>query len=193
MRIGIDIDGVLTNDDDYLLDCTSKYCYEHKLEGFIDPYEFEYEKLNWDQEMIDNYRKEYFFWKYVDEEPPRKFAAEVIKKLKEDGHTIYIITGRNRSNEDSEIGQKMRDKIKAWLEKNEIIYDKLMFADCPKIKEITENKIDIMIEDSPTSIPVICDVTHVFCYDTRYNRNLNCDNMTRVFSWYDIYRKIKSK
>lgn len=26
MNIGIDIDGVLTNDDDYILDFTSKYC-----------------------------------------------------------------------------------------------------------------------------------------------------------------------
>ena len=34
MNIGIDIDGVLTNDDDYILDFTSKYCYEHGLKGF---------------------------------------------------------------------------------------------------------------------------------------------------------------
>ena len=34
MNIGIDIDGVLTNDDDYILDFTSKYCYEHSLKGF---------------------------------------------------------------------------------------------------------------------------------------------------------------
>lgn len=42
MRIGIDIDGVLTNDDEYILDCTSKYCYENNLEGFIDPYNYFY-------------------------------------------------------------------------------------------------------------------------------------------------------
>ena len=34
MRIGIDIDGILTNDDNYILDFTSKYCYEHNLKGF---------------------------------------------------------------------------------------------------------------------------------------------------------------
>lgn len=31
MRIGIDIDGALTNDDEYLLNCVSKYCYKHKI------------------------------------------------------------------------------------------------------------------------------------------------------------------
>ena len=34
MNIGIDIDGVLTNDDDYIMDTTSKYVFENKLEGF---------------------------------------------------------------------------------------------------------------------------------------------------------------
>lgn len=34
MRIGIDIDGILTNDDNNILDFTSKYCYEHNLKEF---------------------------------------------------------------------------------------------------------------------------------------------------------------
>ena len=47
MNIGIDIDGVLTNDDDYILDFTSKYCYEHGLKGFDNANLYEYRKLNW--------------------------------------------------------------------------------------------------------------------------------------------------
>lgn len=46
MNIGIDIDGVLTNDDDYILDFTSKYCYEHGLKGFDNANLYEYRKLN---------------------------------------------------------------------------------------------------------------------------------------------------
>lgn len=45
--------------------------------------------------------------------------------------------------------------------------------------------------DSPEIIPEIVKVTKVLCFDNRYNRDLVYDNMTRVFSWYDIYRKIK--
>ena len=48
-----------------------------------------------------------------------------------------------------------------------------------------------MIEDSPETIPTFVKHTHVFCYDCRYNRDLKLDNMTRVFSWYDIYSKIR--
>lgn len=189
MNIGIDIDGVLTNDDEYILSCTSKYCYENNINGFIEPYRYEYRKLNWNQEQIDNYRNKYFD-EYVDNEPIRKFASEVIKKLREDGHKVFIITGRYKSHDDTPDGENMRERIKKWLAKNGVIYDKVVFAKVPKIRELQENEIDLMIEDSPTTIPAIKDIVKVFCFDTRYNRNLQCNNMTRVFSWYDIYMKI---
>lgn len=190
MKIGIDIDGVLTNDDDYILSCTSKYCYENNLKGFIDPYGYEYNKFDWDEQMIDDYRDKYF-GEYIDNEPIRKYAGEVIKKLKEDGHEIFIITGRNKTYEDTEDGENMRIRVKNWLEKNDVVYDKLVFAKVPKIKELKENQIELMIEDSPTTIPIIKDVVKkVLCFDTRYNQEVKFDNVTRVFSWYDIYMKI---
>ena len=35
MKIGIDIDGVLTNDDDYILDTATKFCLENKTDVAI--------------------------------------------------------------------------------------------------------------------------------------------------------------
>lgn len=189
MRIGIDIDGVLTNDDEYILSCTSKYCYENNLNGFVEPYEYEYRKLDWNQQILDDYRIKYFD-EYVDNEPARKFASEVINKLKNDGHEVFIITGRYKSYDNTLDGENMRLRIKNWLKKNKIEYDKLIFAKVPKIKELKENKIDLMIEDSPSTIHIIKDIVKVFCFDTRYNQELNLDNVTRVFSWYDIYMKV---
>ena len=89
MNIGIDIDGVLTNDDDYILDFTSKYCYENNLNGFDNANLYEYRKLNWDKKTINSYREEYFL-NYVKNEPARKFASEVIQKLRADGNKIFI-------------------------------------------------------------------------------------------------------
>lgn len=192
MKIGIDIDGVLTNDDDFIINCTSKYCYENNLDFFKNPYAYEYEKLDWDEDTINKYRKLYFD-DYVDNEPVRKFASEVIKKLKEDGHEIYIITARHKSHDDTLDGENMRQRIKKWLDMNEILYDKLIFARAPKTNELVENKIDLMIEDSPNMIPVMKEIVDVFCYDTRYNQKIKNDNVTRVFSWYDIYKKINEK
>ena len=48
-----------------------------------------------------------------------------------------------------------------------------------------------MIDDSPKILSEIVKVTKVLCFDNRYNRDLHYDNMIRVFSWYDIYDKIK--
>ena len=191
MNIGIDIDGVLTNDDDYLIDTITKYVLENNLEGLKRPYVYEYGKVNWSKSILDNYREKYF-WDYCKNEPTRKYASEVIKKLKDEENNIYIITSRHFTTEKTKEGEKSREITKKWLEKNKIIYDELYFSP-DKTKEIDSLKIDIMIEDSPETIPTFVKHTHVFCYDCRYNRELRLDNMTRVFSWYDIYMKIQSK
>lgn len=191
MNIGIDIDGVLTNDDDYILDFASKYCYENNLEGFKDANLYEYRKLDWDKNTINNYRKKYFL-NYIKNEPARRFSSEIIKKLREDGNKIFIISARYKTAENGNIdNENIKECTLNWLRKNKIEYDKIIFTKPPKTKEIIENKIDIMIEDSPTTIKELVKVVKVLYYDTRYNRNIEYENMIRVYSWYDVYMKIK--
>ena len=186
MNIGIDIDGVLVDEDQYIIDCTSKYCFENNIEGFTNPYACEFEKFDWSKERVEDYRNQYFN-EYVEDYPARMYASEIIKKLKEEGNNIIIITARHKSYYDAE----MQEKIKKWLEKNNIYYDELIFAKVPKLDEVKKYKIDLMIEDSVNTIVQLKDIVKVFCYDARYNRDLKCDNVTRVFSWYDIYSKYK--
>lgn len=188
MIIGIDIDGVLIDDDTYRLDHISKFCYENNLSNLEYPYAYE-DKCIWEKEIRSKYREKYF-WNYIKNAPIRNFASEVIKKLHDEGNKIIIITGRYKTRENSIIGEQMRNDTITWLEKNNVIYDEICFAECPKIKEIKEKNIDIMIDDSPEVLKEIIKVTKVLCYDNRYNRGLEYDNMIRVFSWYDIYRKI---
>ena len=123
--------------------------------------------------------------------PARAFASEVIKKLHEEGNKIIIITGRYKTQENSGIGEQMRKDTVDWLNKNNNIYDEICYAYCPKTKEIEEKNIDIMIDGSPEILSEIVKITKVLCFDNRYNRDLIYNNMTRVFSWYAIYRKIK--
>ena len=190
MNIGIDIDGVLTNDDDYFLDYTAKYCYENNLKSFVNPNLYEYKKLNWDKNTINDFRIKYFL-NYIKNEPARKFASEVTKKLKEDGHKIFIITARHKTAENGEFAnENVRECTLDWLRRNDIVYDKVIFTKTPKVREILENKIDLMIEDSPDTINELVKVVKVLYFDTRYNRHIELDNITRVYSWYDIYMKI---
>lgn len=151
---------------------------------------YEYRKLNWDENTINDYRKEYFL-NYIKNEPARKFASEVIKKLRYEENKIFIISARYKTAEYGKINnENVRECTLDWLRKNKIEYDKIIFTKPPKVNEILENKIDIMIEDSPTTINELVKVVKVLYYDTRYNRSIEHENITRVYSWYDIYMKI---
>lgn len=191
MLIGIDIDGVLTNDDDYILDYAIKYCFENNRNNYINPILYETRKFEWSEDITEDYRNKYF-WNYVENEPARRFASEVIERLHREDNQIYIITGRYKSNYETVEGQDMRKNVSKWLEKNNIYYDKLVFCNAEdKARYCVENKIDVMIEDSPYSIPMLAEKTKVFCYDCRYNQEIDMSNVLRVYSWYDIYIKIK--
>lgn len=193
MRIGIDIDGVLTNVGQFSIDYLSKYCVENDIMFDIGDSYYKIAKT-----FNINSADERKFWdKYLDfyakYEKARPFASEVIKKLKDDGHKIYIITARWLTNREDNIGNKMRETVKNWLVENEIIYDELIFTKADnenKFQEVIDNDIDIMIEDSPTNINELANLTHVFCYNADYNKNCNGENITRCYSWYDIYKKI---
>ena len=191
MNIGIDIDGVLIDDDTYRLDTMTKYAFENNLPQLEYPYAFE-SKNAWDEDTKWDYKQKYFF-DYIKNAPIRKYAKEIIQKLHNEGYKIIIITGRYKTREQSELGEQMRNDTVNWLKKNNIIYDKIIYAQCPKTKEIQENNVDIMIDDSPEILEAATKVTKVLCYDNRYNRDLEYENMTRVFSWYDIYREINEK
>lgn len=190
MNIGFDIDGVLTNEEDYLIECMTKYVYENNLPDMIVPTGYETRKYKDMQKLFKVYQDN-FVWEYANNWKPRLFASEIVHKLREEGHKIYIITSRHPTVDNIETSKKMKNIIKKWLNKNKIEYDGLFF-EIDKTVKIKELKLDAMVEDSPATIPSFVKLTHVFCFDNRYNTNLELDNMTRVFSFYDLYRKIKT-
>ena len=193
MRIGIDIDGVLTNIEQYVIDYFTKYCVENNIEYEVGQsnYEF-YKSFNISKEIEKNFWKTYM-QDYATKEKARPFASEIIKKLKEDGHEIYIITARWLTNRDDEAGESMRKVVKDWLAENNIVYDKVLFSKGSnenKSQEIIENKIDLMIEDNPNNINALSKLVPVICYNTEYNQECNGNKIIRCYSWYDIYNKI---
>ena len=195
MRIGRDIDGVLTDIEQFVIDYISKYCVENKIKYNIGDYDYNYSKtFNITDEQEENFWNEYLEY-YAVNEKARPFAAEVINKLREDGHEIYIITARWLTNRDDDIGNRMKEIVKNWLYENEILYDKLIFSKAlkeRKSQEITEHKIDLMIEDSPNNINELANIIPVICYNAEYNKNCIDNKIIRCYSWYDIYSKINN-
>lgn len=191
MRIGIDIDGVLTNIEQFLTDYMSKYCYENNISINVNLNEY-------DEMKAFNITKEQAlkFWNlyladYARDYKAREFAPEVVQKLKQEGNDIYIITVRNEYGLPKELYGKMNELTIAFLEKNHIYYDKLIHTKESKLPTIIDNNVNIMIDDSPKNIKEIATKIPVLCYNAGYNANIEGKNIVRVYGWYDIYEKIK--
>ncbi len=192
MRIGIDIDGVLTDIEQWQLDYGSKVVFEQYHKEIInsDGYDIK-EIFNVERNLDDDFWRKYLF-EYSIKEPARKFSDEVTNKLKEDGNEIYIITARFLTDKEDENGRKMRDIVINWLKKYNIDYDKIIFSPEEKLDICLDNNIDLMIEDKVDNINTISEKIPVICFDARYNKECKGKNIYRCYSWYDIYAKIQN-
>ena len=189
MRIGIDIDNVISNFDDTLLKEYLKHDKELRNTGIIN-------------ENSEYLRKGMFDWTEKEEKSfynanieefakklkPLEDVSYYIKKLKEDGHKIYIITGRD--NGEYTNPYKLTEE---WLNRYDIIYDKLLFTNAydkhAKTEVCVENNIDLMIEDSTRiSLDLINNGIKVFTMNTRYNQKEQ--SLDRVSKWKEIYERI---
>lgn len=191
MRIGIDIDGVLTDIEQWQLDYGSKFVFEKYHKGIINSEGYDIQEIfNVDEKVEDEFWKKYLY-EYAKNEPARKFASEVINKWKDEGKEIYIITARYLTNRDTAERQKMREIVKNWLKENKIYYDKIIFSPEDKIEICQKNSIDVMIEDKAENINNISKNIPVICFNARYNKQCNGKNIYRCYSWYDVYQKMK--
>ena len=191
MKIGIDVDNVISNFNEVLLK----------------------EFINHDKELgnsgipnNDNYiTRGMFSWP---DGEARKFylsniervakslkpidgAKEYIDKLKKDGHSIYIITGRDNGEYSNPYYM-----TKEWLAKFNIYYDKLILTEAyknykhAKTEKCIENDIDIMIDDSVNiCIDCIENGIQALLMDTPYNQKTD---IPRLYNWAEIYRYISS-
>ncbi len=192
MNIGIDIDGVLTDMEREVTDYATKMCVEEGLPIKVDVSQYyETDSFNWTQEQSDRFWNKYLV-PYVVESNARRYAKEIIKKLRQEENKVYIITARDESGMPTEYYGKMQQLTKEWLKKYEIEYDKLIFTkDKEKLQRCIENNVDVMIEDSPSNIENISTKINVIKFDCQYNRNMEGKNIITAYSWYHIYDIIK--
>lgn len=198
MNIGIDIDGVLTDVRKFTIEEGLKYCEENQKGKLVNPDAYSSEDVfDWDEETdLDFWKKNIF--KYAETNPVIDGVANNIKKLKTDGHKLYIITARWLASpktkkyfgQAEDITEKMRNTVKEWLVKNDIVYDKIIFSEEDKSKYIMENNIDVMIEDSPNNLKELSKITKMICMNWGYNKEIENENIYRCYNWNEIYNKI---
>ena len=190
MRIGVDIDNVLSNFNDILL---NKYIEHDKSingKGIVHQDLYIRDMFNWNKEYEEKFYKENIEY-FASLFEPIEECSKYVKLLKEEGNTIYIISGRDNG----EYSNPYKMTID-WLKKYDIVYDKLFLVDAynshSKTEICLEYNIDVMIDDSKRMCKDIKNNgIRALLMDTPYNRDTN--EFERVNSWKEIYNKLSNK
>lgn len=188
MNIGIDIDNTITD----TLPILKRYCQKYNNEevkrnlvmheeGFSS-----YNLFDWTTEENMN-----FCVKYLEEvvlqANLKENAKEVIRKLKNEGHTINVISSRV-----TPMFKTPYETTEKYLKEKGIEYDNLLVGSINKKQICIENKIDVMMEDEPHYIEDLSEVIPVVVFDYEYNRICNGKNVIRVNNWNEIYGIIEN-
>lgn len=187
MRIGIDIDGVINDLERFRADYGSKFGREFGKGHMIAPEQYAIaDAFGWETEKRDAFWRSYLI--DMVEQKPRRFVKEILRKLKMEGHEIYILTARNNEGfENSKYDGMMPKFVENWLTKHYLVYDHIVYTNGNKDAYCKEHQIEVMVEDKPDNVVSISKNIPVICYDAIYNHTLTGEHIYRAYSWYDVY------
>lgn len=184
MRIGLDIDNVISNFDEVLLKAYIKHDEEIGGPGIVNDSPKVRCKFNWTSEEEKKFYKNNLE-KIAQDFEPIPEASKYIKMLRDKGYEIYIISGRD--NGEYSNPRKMTEE---WLAKYDIPYDKLFLTNAYNVHDKTEiclkNNIPILIDDSlKNCIDAYKFGLYPIIMDMPFNRDN--DYIKRAHSWEEIY------
>lgn len=149
MIIGIDLDGVVFDSEEYYRTYTHLYDIFLLKNGLHNKKEMNvFDRLNWDKDTANKFFAEYTA-EVLNSAPLKAGAKFVLNKLKEMGHTLVCITLRGYYREcEYEITERR-------LKEEGIVFDKIIYNQKNKTLCCKEEKIDLMIEDSHSNIKTL--------------------------------------
>ena len=189
MRIGVDIDNVLSNFNEVLLNDYIKHDKELRNNGIVNNDVYIRKMFDWSENEESLYYKENIE-RLANSFEPIKDCSKYIKKLRENGHCIYIISGRDNGEYSDPYNMTTK-----WLHKYGIEYDKLFLTNAYNHQEKADicikNNIDIMIDDS-INVCLKCSESGIksLLFNTEYNKNEI--RFTRVNDWEEIFNYINN-
>ena len=189
MRIGVDIDGVLTDLEGFLHDYAIDF-YKSKGIELLDPKGYDVKGMfGISKDLVYDFWFEYLP-KYFSM-PPRVKAAEIIKKLQNEGNYIIIISARGSGKDEDTLGKEYTKFVTdKWLSMHGINADIILYTDGRKLDTCEKYQIDIMIDDMPYNLLEVSSKIKCICYNAVYNEDINNDNIVRCYDWDDIYNKV---
>ncbi len=184
MKIGIDFDGVILDSERALKFYAEYYSYfelDEKLRKRSDFVAQEY-CFDWTSEEEKQFYKKYFILASKTA-PFVAGAKEILKKLKEEGHELYIISNRGVRDYADETKLAL-DRLKEL----NIEFDGFVWNNKNKAEVCKNLGIEMMIDDSPVNAKTFIgtNIKMLFFKDVKIEK-VFADNIKQVDSWMDIY------
>lgn len=187
MNIGLDVDGVIFNTEEWLSIYAEIFDIEtFKKDSLINPFEYYKEtQYDWDKEHSDEFLKTYLL-KSTYDSTFIAGAVWVIKRLKELGHKIIIISARG--NDYPEVLPVLEKRFKD----EGLSFDKIHWKIKNKLEVCVNEKIDVMVDDRPSTCQKLSDNNIHTLYLKNESRVELKDNdyLKTVKNWGEIYKQI---
>lgn len=195
MIIGLDIDDTITDTFGVMFGYGQKFTIEElkrgaelvKTSGFTN-HLYCQEMHGWTEEESERFFEKYYK-NIINDTEPFMFAIETIRKLKEEGHKIVLITARWDFKDVS-----VRALTEEWLKKKQIPYDVLVVNASTKQQAALDNKLDIFVDDSFENCKSVANVgIKTYIMDTRYNKGLIDERIKRLYSWPHLDQELRKE
>ena len=182
MKIGIDIDDVITNTsekiEEYVVKDNNREKLQEHMKEIMKGTPSDPEVINF---CMENYLKAFKNVK------SKENASRVIQNLIDKGNEIYLITARG---DNIEFFKGSEEVTKKFLENNNIKYTKIIFNAINKAQICLDNEIDIMIDDS---IEHCEEVKNAGIRSIAFTSSVNkttCTTVERANNWLELENKL---
>ena len=189
MKIGIDLDGVIFDSEKLYRVYSELYDIQDlKKNSLINNKETKFlDRYSWNKEETDGFIKKYHR-KITELSNFMPGVKEIIPLLKEEGHTLIVITTKGKVNKDL-----IPIKIQRLKDNDLDIFEKYYWGTENKEEICKHEKIDLMIDDSNKNCEKLAkDHIHTIylkdapSFDVEENEYLKV-----LYNWGEIYRYIK--
>lgn len=189
MKIGIDLDGVVFDSEKEFRVYSELYdMIDLKQNSKTDNRELKFQdRFQWTEKQTKDFLKKYHK-QIIEESNFIPGVKRILKLLKEDGHSLILITARGGLNKD--MIKITEERLK---ENGMYIFDKYYWATENKDEVCQKENIDIMIDDFCKNCENIADskIKTIYLkdapsYDLEENKYIKV-----LYNWGEIYRYIK--
>ncbi len=186
MNIGIDLDGVLFDTENWFRTYATFYNAEHFKCKEVDREELYFQKRYlWSKEQESEFYEDCY--RQIEREAPlMPYAKMVIDKLKNQGHKLYIITRRGHSFSDEIPITETRFKEEG------LVFDGYYFGTENKAEICKNLKIDLMIDDLYENIESVslAGIKCLYFRDLVLKRFEDNALVHEVRNWAEIYCEV---